>query len=62
MKDYIVVYLVRGKPYTSGQVYYLESAIKYLKNLKRRGWTAWIEDTNGNFISVTGTKRKPSHL
>jgi hypothetical protein len=36
-----------------------EGAIAGLLHAKRRGRTAWIEDSHGKFIPVKGAKRKP---
>lgn len=36
----------------------LSQAIADRRSLKRRGFTAWIEDTAGNFIPVEGAKTR----
>lgn len=59
--DYCVIYLgAEAKRCDHGvRCKALDTARSYLRKLKRRGLTAWIETTAGEFVPVPGTLRKP---
>lgn len=60
---YRVAYLVHAKrTWADPKFESIDRAIRYMKALKSRGLTAWVEDEHGNFIPVHGAKRKPAHL
>lgn len=39
--------------------YPLARVVAELRRLKRRGLTAWVEDSAGNFVLVRGATRQP---
>lgn len=58
--DFRVAYLGAGARRTHLEgAFSRERAIKQLNRLKRRGFTAWIEDGAGNFVPVPGATRRP---
>jgi hypothetical protein len=57
-----VMYLVRGKAAVAGPASSLEAAAKDVAFYKRRGFTAWVENSAGEFIPVAGAARKPKSI
>jgi len=57
---YKLAYLDRGKrdvaPFVWGD---LETAAREMRKWKRRGFTVWIEDEDGNHVPVKGAMKRP---
>jgi len=58
---YRVAYLVRARRTLHDGAYSRDAAIRLMKAYKRRGMTAWVEDSAGGFVSVPGAMRQPKH-
>lgn len=59
---YRVVYLIKGKREWLPGNLSLEGAKKTLRQMKRRGLTAWVVDEQGSFVPVPGTSRQPGYI
>jgi hypothetical protein len=60
---YRVIYLTRARRTLAPPVFEtLERATQYMRALKRRGLTAWVETEHGTFIPVPGAKRQPTWI
>ena len=63
MKTYRVIYLMRAKRAQVDKIFEsIDYAANYARLLKRRGFTAWVEDDRKNFVPVKGIKRQPSWI
>ena len=60
--DYKVAYLDRANRAYLSNTFSLDTAKRAMGALKRRGFTAWIEDASGTFVPVPGAKRRPTFL
>jgi hypothetical protein len=57
--SYRVAYLMRARRTLHDGAFSRDAAIRLMKAFKRRGMTAWIEDTRGAFVPVPGAMRRP---
>ena len=57
--SYRVAYLMRARRTLHDGAFSRDAAIRLMKAYKRRGMTAWMEDTRGAFVPVPGAKRRP---
>lgn len=63
MIRYKVAYLIRARRNWANPIFEsTERATTYMRALKRRGLTAWVEDEHGNFIPTVGAKKLPGFL
>lgn len=60
---YRVAYLIRGRrTWADPSFETIDRASRYMNALKRRGLTAWIENSQGGFVPVRGARKKPGYL
>lgn len=57
-----VVYLVRGRRAYLPGPFTLVEAVGQVRQIKRHGMTAWVEDASGTFVPVAGVRRQPEFL